>query len=428
MSFTIKKRKFRWLLALALMYLFVFQPPIVPKIYYPITEAIVFLGFLFLNPWAIRIFRKFQVEILLGILILLFSLVRDFASAEIVYADRFAVWFFQSLILGIPVAVLLLAYDDSLRDSLPTPLTAAVVLAAVLTLALYYWPAFDLAYRAYQIDTIYDVYDGFDVRYRAYGVSENLTFTYGYLLGSFAGYFFLRAEKNFGFMVLALICLVGVGLNARVGFLAFAIFVIYGVVLEQKWKSLVLLLSGVSVAWIFILPHVSESISVQWSQEFFREMGALIFGGDYGASGSTAATLFGDFIVWPETTVHWMFGNGESLFGAYGRSSDVGYILQLNYAGIFFLALVLIFQGFTSWRVIKCLGMRHWFTYYFVSSLIILNTKGFLFAATPGGRLVFFLYIFFLLRFYFGAASGSSGVIASYREVLQRNAYRGRRG
>ena len=101
----------------------------------------------------------------------------------------------------------------------------------------------------------------------------------------------------------------------------------------------------------------------------------------------------------PESVAGVVFGTGVSLYGSgLEQSSDIGYILQLNYGGVIILIFLMLAIAFMSARLFKVLGYKHWFSWFFPISIFVLNFKGFIFAMTPGGRFIFLLYFFFIFK------------------------------
>ncbi|MDO5665379.1 MAG: hypothetical protein Q4G63_09005, partial [Bacteroidia bacterium] len=137
-------------------------------------------------------------------------------------------------------------------------------------------------------------------------------------------------------------------------------------------------------------------LSNDWALDFFRQVSDTFFGTNFSQYGNTFDTLTGSFVVLPQDTLEWIFGSGKSLFNAFDNNTDIGYLLQLNYGGLLFLFLIILFILITSVRLIKSLKYSHWFTIFLILSVLILNYKGFVFAGTPGGRLLFFYYVYFI--------------------------------
>lgn len=382
-----------------LFYIFIFQPPVIPKLAYLGLQT---FGVALVTALSFRaassFLSVFKVELLLVFLIVFYSLCRDFLSGEIVYSDRFLGWYFQGFVVS---GVLISFYFSRCRgfknsEYFASEIYFAVVLAAAFTFILFFVPSFDSFYESVQLDGYYERYSGFEHRYRAYGISENLTFTYSFVLGLCAGYSLILLRRSWLYLFLVPFFIFGVSVNARVGFLGFVLFVFYIVVRGGATAKLLVLLSFLVIAvWLsfFSKNFVQENA---WALGFFLEIANFLV---YGFSGDNIfAVLVNDHFVIPSSFLDLLFGSGKSIYVGAEQTSDVGYILQLNYGGFLLLMLLFFLVLFMSVRLFKVLGFRHWYSWFFPVSILLLNFKGFIFAMTPGGRFLVLLYIFFIFR------------------------------
>lgn len=377
------------------IYFYIFQPPFFNKLYYLVVEMLLFCILVAFNFGFFSFFcKKFKLEIFLALMIVFAAVLRDLVSAEMVYSDRFLIWFFQCLLFPFVVLILFksrILYIGQRGFCFIDYYYYVFIFAGFITVLLIFIPSFDRFYESIQVDAYYKMYEKFDFRYRAYGISENLTFTYGYLLGVFAGYALTKLRFSVSHFYIFLLLLVGVAFNARIGFLAILISVLYILFIRFKFKtffsfSFLVLLSTFTLL-LFWDNFFSNYLS--WSQAFFREI-VMLFSGE---KTGTFQVLLGDFIIIPNNISDLLLGTGRSLYLEDVGNTDIGYILQLNYAGVFFVFILVSMLLFFSLRLSLVLGLRSWFVYVFIFSVFLLNFKGFLFAATPGARTLFSLYI-----------------------------------
>lgn len=379
------------------LYFFVFQPPIVNKIYYVFFEFSFFFFYIFYKKtdFLIYLFR-FKYEILFGFLIVLICFLRDLLSQEVVYLDRFLAWYFQCIFFPFVILHLYLSSKNKNKNLYQQKeffyklIYIVVVSAGILTLLLINFPALDDFYKGIQLDSYYEHYESFEVRYRAYGISENLTFTYGYLLGIYAGLAFLKSRSNILHLLFFVVLLMGVIYNARIGFIPISFMILYSLFFKPSKNYLILLFFSLC-AFIYLGSSLVDEVSnrFNWAISFFTE----IFGFLNGEDSHTMNYLFNEFIILPNGIYEIIFGTGESLFERKYDRSDIGYFIQFYYAGILFLLILVLLMTYLSLRLFKVTGINHWFSIVFCFSLFLLNTKGFVFAATPGARLLFLLYI-----------------------------------
>lgn len=379
------------------LYFYIYQPPLINKIYYIAAEISILLLFAIVNfKFIKRYITIFRIEIILVLSIIFISMARDLFSGEIIYFDRFAAWGVQAFIF--PCFIIYLVRKNNI--DLIGLIYWSSLCGALLTLLLILFPAVDNYYKSIQLDSYYDIYGNFELRYRAYGISENLSFTYGYIMGIFAGYSLLMTQRKLYFIIPVVLFLIAAAFNARIGFISFSIFLMYflisiPLITNLKIGTLVIaLISSIMLSNIDITPIMER---IQWSLEFFDVVYTSLFTGE--ATGAIK-TITTDFIILPSTASDFLFGSGESLYLKENMNTDIGFLLQLNYAGIIIITPISIFILYTSKRIIRNLGGGHWYTPVFIFSLLFLNTKGFLFAATPGGRVIFLIYIYFIYRQY----------------------------
>lgn len=388
---------FLWVLV---FYLFIFQPPVMSRLIYLALQFFVFIMAILFFHKRIEVFVNiFKAEFLLVFFVVFYSIFRDALSGDIVYSDRFVGWFFQSF-LFCGVLVSLYFYRTLKKESLNyfgNEIYVAGFIAALFTLVLWLFPAVDSFYESIQLDAYYEIYSDFEKRYRAYGVSENLTYTYSVVLGICAGYSLILYRRSLFFVFLCPLFLFAVSVNARIGFLGFVFFVFYVFLYSELKAKAIWLFSFLVLSFWFYFSSGDFIQENRWSLGFFLEVADFFY---YGLEGNNIiAVLLNSHVHFPETVAGVVFGTGESLFGSgFEKSSDIGYILQLNYGGVIILILLMLAIAFMSVRLFKILGYKHWFSWFFPISICVLNFKGFIFAMTPGGRFIFLLYFFFIFK------------------------------
>ena len=373
------------------IYIYIYQPPVINKLYYIVFEILIFCLFLPLKRKFTSSFVKtFYFEIKILMLIIFISILRDIASGEMIYSDRFLAWGFQAFLFPVFIIYILNKVELDLIE-----LTYwASFIGAIITTILILFPSIDNFYKTMQVDFYYDLFERFDVRHRAYGIAENLSFTYGLLMGVFAGYSLMMIRDNILFFIPTILFLVAVAFNARIGFFAiipFIYFIATSLSIGRFIKYLVLSL----IIFLFFdqLQEIIQEKAI-WASAFFQE----IYDFFSGKESATIDLMINDFIVLPDTFSQFLIGRGESLFLSETKNSDIGFILQLNYAGVFFLAVIILMILSTSRRLLDQLGCLHWYSHVFIVSILLMNTKGFAFAATPGGRFFFLIYCYLIYQ------------------------------
>nr|WP_299034101.1 hypothetical protein [uncultured Tenacibaculum sp.] len=392
------KNIFSGLVPILLVYLYLFQPPIfiTKYVYIAIEATIFFLGLTLFDKKILNDFIKmFKREISLLFIILSYAVLRDMFVGEEVLSFRFIAWTFQAFIFGF---LIIRMFNYNLEKIFITFYWASVI-AALFSLILVLFPSIDAVYKSMQLDQV-NIYENMEQRHRSFGVSENLTFTYSFILGFFASYTLTILSKNKWLIIPFMLLLLGVLYNARIGLVPI-IFTIIFLIIKGNFKNFIYLFVLTIVLFFSITyfnPAIIDKIffNKNWVFHFFYDLSDSLFGTSY-SDVSTLKTLTGRFIILPETLFSWIFGTGEFLFTKSGMNSDVGYIIQLYYGGLLLFIPLMILNLVFFKRLIKRNGFTHWFTFIFIFSVLILNFKGFIFAATPGGRMLFLFYMCFAI-------------------------------
>ncbi|WP_213522271.1 hypothetical protein [Nonlabens sp.] len=383
-----------------ILYLYLFQPPVIDKYYFIAAEIFLVIYLIILNKIKLNDYKFFKSDLKILGVIVLYAIIRDLLALKEVYSFRFMAWGFQSYILGIIICKYFIQNNlDLLKYLFYTSLTASII-----TAGLVFFPAFDNWYNSVRINlNELEAYKNFDFRYRSYGISENLTFTYSFVMGLFASYSLIKLRKNSFYIISFIFFLFAVIYNARIGFVPVILTLIYIICNKSYYKSLLkasLLLTAIVFFIRYRYPYVTDIAlnNKKWVLEFFYSISDLIFNTNYSRV-NTLSTLGGDFIVFPKTLIGLIFGEGESLFGRSDvQSSDVGYILQIYYGGFFLLFLLGILFINQVKRFSSYYSFKDWYFFIFFSSILILNFKGFIFSATPGGRILILIYLYKILE------------------------------
>src|SRR5690606_3043668 len=118
-----------------------------------------------------------------------------------------------------------------------------------------------------------------------------------------------------------------------------------------------------------------------------------VFLGTSQASYSTANVLFEDMFVLPNNMQEWLIGKGYSIYTGTIRTTDMGYLLQLNYGGVFYMAflLILVVSIFRNlkWSENKQLIL------FLLGVILIANFKGEFLLNNGGFRLISLLVIYY---------------------------------
>ena len=279
------KEIFKNFFIISLFYVYIFQPPVINKYIYIVLEFIIFLFYvLFVDKKIIRIFvKKFKVEIFLLYTIICYSILRDILAGNEVYSFRFFAWVFQSFVFGFLIIYVIEKFNKKNEDRLQiiSLLYWTCFIASIFTLILLTNKPLDNYYQSIQLDD-FEQYASMAFRYRAYGISENLTFTYSYVMGFFAGYTLLVIRKNIFLIFPFLLFVLAIMFNARIGIVALLLFFIL-LLVQRKLSNIILtivlsliIFSALAIKYSYVTDMVASN--QDWVFQFFYDISDSIFG------------------------------------------------------------------------------------------------------------------------------------------------------
>lgn len=228
---------------------------------------------------------------------------------------------------------------------------------------------------------------------RSYGFAGTLVDTFGFGMGILAGITLIYGifhKKIYAFF--SLIIAAAGTINSRTAIVIYIISIIlilsYGV-LKGKGKLLLCSLIGFSIMFILaklillFLKNINYATYI-WVQNAWHEIRLLL---ESGESTGTFRILFSDAFWQIPGLFQFLFGSGHSLYGAEGyRHSDVGYINDLWFVGIFGLVFL---YGNLFILIRRCCTFISdvsikLYCAYFVLSFLVFNVKACAIGYNPG--------------------------------------------
>ena len=213
-------------------------------------------------------------------------------------------------------------------------------LASIITFLCFLKPEWNM-YVRFQLQSLSDYLQEND--FRGFGISEGLTYAYGVIQGMTISIWILKRKYDKWYALFVPFVLFSILVNARVGILIPVSFFFIYMLCERNMK--IFLLSVCSMLLIVLLLYSFDigrynEQTVVWLEDFLEEFVSLYTNGVQNSG--TINALIGRMIILPDTLSEWIFGSGEYVYGRYYRNSDVGYIIQLNYAGLIYITLLII--------------------------------------------------------------------------------------
>lgn len=397
-----KKNILAYIVFIVLLYMILFDPPFLffRGLFSPSNVIILFSCFFaLLRPNVIRtVLHDYKNIVTLFAFLFLYVVFRSGIEGETSTISEHLLAI-VSMFVTVPVLLDALRRNGyySAKDVIKAILVTSSI-ASVITLLCIISPEFG-AYIKYEVMQVSQDTILFDLDYRGFGFGNQLTSTYGYIQGlCFAlGLFYLKDNK----WVLFFLPLIFISalLNARTGALIAVVgFVIYLVSSFSLSKGLLILTTSVvviSLSYSLIVKYLGLSQeTIDWLLNFSEQMEAVAEERDLGAA-RTTYLLFDEMWILPESLEEWIIGKGYSIYlgsEKVSKTSDVGWIVQLNYGGLIYMVLLLV----AFWNLFKKIhkkGDRRIF-YLLVISFVILNSKCSIYPRV--GLIPLFMILFYL--------------------------------
>lgn len=239
--------------------------------------------------------------------------------------------------------------------------------------------------------------------FRGFGFASGLTSTYGYLMGFIGalGCFYLK--ENLWYLFVLPFIFISILLNARTGVLIFVV----GLCLSVLGRKNVIGASFIAIASILFFSYIDSFLSLfnlsdgtlKWLMDFQSQAEDVASSGSLRGS-HTADALLGTMWVLPDDFFQWIIGRGYYLLrNEHGvHASDVGWINQLSYGGLLYVVPLLFFLYGIFRKVCKYKNL--WFGLFFLSTIVIVNTKSSIFPSSVQFNALMMLYFIFAMNYY----------------------------
>lgn len=204
-------------------------------------------------------------------------------------------------------------------------------------------------------------------------------------------YINVTKEKRF-FFLFNLLCLIGSAIFcARSSLFVFLCYFLYYFV--NRFKTHVVssilmmgLISGIVYSIYIYLINIEGIIAI----EHFNRA----FNGQYQGYDS----LFDTMLFFPTDLLTWLFGNGSYVFFDKKRASDLGYVNDIFYGGVFYLSLEILAMYYLYKEAQKANYLYSVLPLLFLS-LLVLNYKGSVYSAKDYMKGIMLLYYTVVLKY-----------------------------
>lgn len=230
---------------------------------------------------------------------------------------------------------------------------------------------------------------------RGFGIAGSLFFGYS-IIQAIAAFLCIKYYNKIKGYFYTFLILISIILNARIGLFVFITLLLVNYLVLSSIKQTLKMLFTITVVislviWTGIYKEFQDSID--WTMEGFYMVSDFLFETNYTSGYGHFSGLAGSFLIWPNNIIEWIFGRGIYLFQGYkGYSSDVGFILHLNWGGLIYLFLLLMPLLIL---IKKCAQTKNWtIVIITLATLIICDWKGDLFTQS---NFLFIIVTLFLL-------------------------------
>lgn len=380
----------RYLILFLFVYTYIYNPPFaaLPVTPIKILYIIAFLYLTFKKKWNYLI-NNFKGELFILLLIVIFSLFREVIGGELVFFKNNLFLLIESIILPY---FLFLLYNKKLNISFVSFFLIVGFVATLFSVAMICNQTLNdfIRYSVLKTSKYTEL-----VAFRTYGLSQSLTFGYGTVNGIMFALVFL-CKKELKYLFLVPFFLIAILFNARIGFVPVIFTIIYLSVFKFGFRFIIKIIVCIILFYVLIIRTdllIDHGRTVEWGLDFFSQLASFMPRSTL--ERGTIDVLFGRMFILPETTIAWIFGIGKSIFLRSGSNSDVGYILQLNYGGLFYMGILLSYIMFL-FRRLHASRVQYWFKYLFIFTIIVTNIKGNFLAVGPGFKFLMLLYVFYI--------------------------------
>lgn len=350
---------------------------------------------LFFNTQFYKYFSKIKGFFSCIVLLILYSFFRELAHIggfDFFYPNLFFLFEIFLLPLGI-----IIIYNKISKDDLIVDIIKVAFIAGIFSILMITIPALSeyVRYSLLKEDEFTEA-----VAHRTFGLSESLTFSYGLIQGLMVPLVLFYSKSNKKLLYTIPVFIICVLFNARIGFVPVIIgalvYMYYNFNMKQFFIIILSLFGGYFLLFQSDL-FLKQKETIEWGLDFFVQL-IDFTSGNTKTEDNTFDTLFGSMLVLPSDELSWIFGTGENIFGKFhGKTSDVGYIIQLTFGGIVYLALIFALMFFLVKLFSKFSDDEKRIGLIIILTLLIINIKGNVFS-TVG---IFRLSVLILFWFYF---------------------------
>lgn len=385
---------FKHFISIIAIYLYIYAPPfqVIP---FGIDKIFTILSFMYITykkDWPYLIY-KFKNEFVL--LSLLFFWAFFIAT---LYGKTFILMAYDLLLLiqVIPCSYALYRYfEQGMNLKMDRGIINAAILGSLISFYLILNPESAFYFKSELLKYPENLVD--KLVYRGYGLSDGLLFSYPVIQGFSLSFILLGFYRSKAYYFFILFLFVSIIVNARSGFVPILVAIM--ILLFYNFKNIIkiLIVGGVFVLLTFDIfsQFLEENEMLKTATEWSMTSFEIIEDFFSGKKTENVDVLLSDMIIWPEDFLTWIIGSGNYLFTGFSKTTDIGYLLRLNYGGVIY---ILIFIFLWLYMALRLYRINKIMTLLLFLSLLYLNFKGDFFIVNPASRFFFLIYVICVLN------------------------------
>lgn len=325
--------------------------------------------------------------------IIIYSLFREVIQSEIVFFYLQISMLIETTIL--PICMIIIYKQIKPDGDLLNEIILLGTIASLFTLGLILNPALDDFVKYNLLRTT--EYTEF-VAKRTFGFAEGLTFSYGTVQGLILAIILLRIGKNSAYYFLVPLFFISILFNSRTGFTPVVVALFLSLIINFNVKKIMIF---TVIFFTFYYVYNSTDLvyeykqTIEWGLDFFIQSSDFL--SNKSNESNTLTTLFNDMAIFPNSTTEWIFGTGENLFVNINHSSDVGYIIQLYYGGLFYVLLIFLIVSRIILNIKKITPSYKTLFIVLIVCILLFNIKGNLFSPSGILRTIMLVYIYLII-------------------------------
>lgn len=389
-----------YLLLLILLYIALNIPTLY---FFPGSPTLYMLPFAYVyitlkQKWSVYLYC-FRHELIVLSILCFYSFFLDFISNEDIYfqnvlyyiVDLFPLSFFLVLLCD---DILSKNENEKNNISLLDLIIFISFISGIISLFLFLNPEINNFLKSTVLRTPDKVlFDPFLSAYRSFGFASGLLFNFPIMQGLIASLCILMFVRNRIYILFVPFIILSIFFNARIGFVPIVLCLIL-LLLRYKQYRLVYMYIALSILLFIMIAFYFEL----W--DFFESTTEWVLTGVYAISDRflntnysesfTTFDILDEMLVFPQ---NYIIGDQIYLFGI---SSDIGYILQLNYGGFVLILMFLLFWIVLFSDLYKCSDSsfeNRVFILIIIITVILSNYKGDFLEPSCAQRFIILFYV-----------------------------------